>query len=44
LGASLGRTGSSFYRNGGHDKLRFTFSKKDSTLDEACQRLSKLAP
>ncbi len=35
--------GSSFYRNGGHNKLRFTFSKKDSTLEEACRRLNKLA-
>lgn len=35
--------GSSFYKGGGHDKLRFTFSKKDSTLEEACRRLSKLA-
>ncbi len=34
--------GSSFYSGGGHDKLRFTFSKKDSTLDEACRRLEKL--
>lgn len=35
--------GSSFYRGGGHDRLRFTFSKKDTTLNEACQRLQKLA-
>jgi aminotransferase len=34
--------GSSFYKSGGHDKLRFTFSKKDSTLLEACHRLEKL--
>ncbi len=34
--------GSSFYRTGGHDRLRFTFSKKEETLLEACQRLEKL--
>jgi aminotransferase len=34
--------GSSFYSTGGQDKLRFTFSKKDSTLEEACRRLEKL--
>jgi aminotransferase len=34
--------GSSFYSTGGQDKLRFTFSKKDSTLEEACRRLDKL--
>jgi aminotransferase len=31
--------GSSFYHEGGETKLRFTFSKKDETLDEACRRL-----
>jgi aminotransferase len=35
--------GSSFYRNGGETKLRFTFSKKDETLEEACRRLKTLA-
>ena len=35
--------GSSFYRNGGNTKLRFTFSKKDKTLEEACRRLETLA-
>jgi aspartate/methionine/tyrosine aminotransferase len=34
--------GSSFYKNGGHSKLRFTFSKKDETLQEACRRLEQL--
>jgi aminotransferase len=34
--------GSSFYSSGGESKLRFTFSKKDSTLEEACRRLEKL--
>ena len=34
--------GSSFYNNGGHSKLRFTFSKKDETLHEACRRLEQL--
>lgn len=34
--------GSSFYHEGGHDKLRFTFSKKDETIIEACRRLAKL--
>jgi L-glutamine---4-(methylsulfanyl)-2-oxobutanoate aminotransferase len=33
--------GSSFYHEGGETKLRFTFSKKDETLEEACRRLSK---
>ena len=33
--------GSSFYHEGGETKLRFTFSKKDETLDEACRRLKK---
>jgi aspartate/methionine/tyrosine aminotransferase len=31
--------GSSFYHQGGETKLRFTFSKKDETLHEACRRL-----
>jgi L-glutamine---4-(methylsulfanyl)-2-oxobutanoate aminotransferase len=31
--------GSSFYHEGGETKLRFTFSKKDETLREACRRL-----
>jgi aminotransferase len=35
--------GSSFYHDGGHSKLRFTFSKKDETLHEACRRLKKLS-
>ena len=34
--------GSSFYHEGGATKLRFTFSKKDETLHEACQRLERL--
>jgi aspartate/methionine/tyrosine aminotransferase len=34
--------GSSFYANGGETKLRFTFSKKDETLQEACRRLESL--
>jgi aminotransferase len=34
--------GSSFYLTGGQTKLRFTFSKKDETLHEACQRLEHL--
>ena len=33
--------GSSFYHKGGETKLRFTFSKKDETLTEACRRLEK---
>jgi len=33
--------GSSFYHEGGGTKLRFTFSKKDETLHEACRRLKK---
>ena len=33
--------GSSFYHRGGETKLRFTFSKKDETLEEACRRLEK---
>ncbi len=32
--------GSSFYHAGGETKLRFTFSKKDETLAEACRRLA----
>ncbi|MCK4270391.1 MAG: aminotransferase class I/II-fold pyridoxal phosphate-dependent enzyme [Methanogenium sp.] len=34
--------GSSFYVGGGHDKVRFTFSKKDETLNEACNRLESM--
>ncbi|HET6581165.1 MAG TPA: aminotransferase class I/II-fold pyridoxal phosphate-dependent enzyme [Methanoregula sp.] len=34
--------GSSFYHTGGQTKLRFTFSKKDETLNEACRRLEHL--
>jgi L-glutamine---4-(methylsulfanyl)-2-oxobutanoate aminotransferase len=34
--------GSSFYHEGGKNKLRFTFSKKDETIEEACRRLEKL--
>ena len=34
--------GSSFYHAGGATKLRFTFSKKDETLHDACERLEKL--
>lgn len=34
--------GSSFYRDGGRDQIRFTFSKKDETLKEACRRLEAL--
>ena len=34
--------GSSFYHKGGETKLRFTFSKKDETLHEACRRLEKI--
>jgi aminotransferase len=34
--------GSSFYHEGGATKLRFTFSKKDETLTEACRRLENL--
>ncbi|MCK9580084.1 MAG: aminotransferase class I/II-fold pyridoxal phosphate-dependent enzyme [Methanoregula sp.] len=30
---------SSFYSSGGKNRLRFTFSKKDETLLEACRRL-----
>jgi aminotransferase len=35
--------GSSFYHEGGEDRLRFTFSKKDETLEEACRRLKELS-
>jgi aminotransferase len=35
--------GSSFYHEGGETKLRFTFSKKDETLHEACRRLENLS-
>ena len=34
--------GSSFYHEGGETKLRFTFSKKDETLHEACRCLETL--
>jgi len=34
--------GSSFYSHGGEGRLRFTFSKKDETLVEACRRLEGL--
>jgi aminotransferase len=34
--------GTSFYHTGGQTKLRFTFSKKDETLREACRRLEHL--
>jgi L-glutamine---4-(methylsulfanyl)-2-oxobutanoate aminotransferase len=34
--------GTSFYHNGGQNMLRFTFSKKDETLVEACRRLGNL--
>ena len=34
--------GSSFCHTGGETKLRFTFSKKDGTLAEACTRLERL--
>ena len=34
--------GSSFYHEGGETKLRFTFSKKDETLVEACRCLETL--
>ncbi|MDD1691036.1 MAG: aminotransferase class I/II-fold pyridoxal phosphate-dependent enzyme [Methanoregula sp.] len=34
--------GSSFYHTGGETKLRFTFSKKDETLIEACRRLETI--
>lgn len=39
--------GSSFYRSGsdlGRQQVRFTFSKKDETLQEAAQRLEALRP
>lgn len=34
--------GTSFYHTGGRNMLRFTFSKKDETLVEACRRLENL--
>ena len=34
--------GSSFFHTGGETKLRFTFSKKDETLHDACKRLETL--
>lgn len=34
--------GSSFFRTGGSGKVRFTFSKKEETLNEACIRLERL--
>jgi aminotransferase len=34
--------GTSFYHTGGQNMLRFTFSKKDETLAEACRRLGEL--
>ncbi len=34
--------GTSFYHEGGETKLRFTFSKKDGTLEEAGRRLEEL--
>ena len=34
--------GSSFYHEGGETNLRFTFSKKDETLHEACRRLETM--
>jgi aminotransferase len=34
--------GSSFYHRGGQARLRFTFSKKDETLTDACLRLEDL--
>jgi len=34
--------GSSFYSKGGETRLRFTFSKKDETLAEACRRLESM--
>jgi aminotransferase len=34
--------GTSFYHTGGQNMLRFTFSKKDETLVEACRRLGHL--
>jgi aminotransferase len=35
--------GSSFYHTGGENRLRFTFSKSDETLEEACRRLEDLS-
>ena len=34
--------GSSFFSRGGSDRIRFTFSKRDETLVEACRRLERL--
>jgi L-glutamine---4-(methylsulfanyl)-2-oxobutanoate aminotransferase len=34
--------GSSFYTDGGENRLRFTFSKRDETLAEACIRLERM--
>jgi aspartate/methionine/tyrosine aminotransferase len=34
--------GTSFYTSGGERRLRFTFSKKDETLQEACRRLEQV--
>jgi aminotransferase len=34
--------GSSFFRNGGSDKVRFTFSKREETLQDASLRLERL--
>jgi L-glutamine---4-(methylsulfanyl)-2-oxobutanoate aminotransferase len=34
--------GSSFFAGGGSDRIRFTFSKRDETLAEACTRLERL--
>jgi AcrR family transcriptional regulator len=34
--------GSSFYADGGSNRIRFTFSKRDETLAEACRRLERL--
>jgi L-glutamine---4-(methylsulfanyl)-2-oxobutanoate aminotransferase len=34
--------GSSFYTDSGENRLRFTFSKKDETLAEACVRLERM--
>lgn len=34
--------GSSSYAGGGSDQIRFTFSKGDETLAEACRRLKRL--
>lgn len=34
--------GSSFFRNGGSNNVRFTFSKREETLNEACTRLENV--